>query len=549
LGSALLSRGDFWHSYPHSWRSKAKLIYRCTPQWFIRMDMPLEPSHQTLRTRALEAIAATRFIPERGRNRIRSMVEARPDWVLSRQRTWGVPITLIVHKQSGAYLQDQQVNARIVAAIRAGGVDAWYDTALEAFLGGDYATHDYEKTTDILDVWFDSGCTHAFVTEARAELGGREAVQADLYLEGSDQHRGWFQSSLLESCGTRSQAPYKAVMTHGFTMDATGRKMSKSLGNTIDPLDVLKEHGADILRLWAVSTDYFEDQRIGKEILSGTADAYRKLRNTLRYLLGALAGFEDDERLAFDQMPELERWVLHRLATLDAELRNAAADFDFNRYIVALKTFCDADLSAFYFDVRKDSLYCDSQATPTRRACRTVLDLLFHALVRYLAPVLVFTAEEAWQARFPDSTGSVHLLQWQTIPSSWHDDALAATWERVREIRSVVTGALEVDRRSKKIGSSLEAAPHVYVTNAEDYALLHAVPFAQICITSGIRIVESDVPEAAYQLEGVPGVGVITAPAQGDKCARCWQTLPDVGEQETHPHLCGRCYTVVSTTL
>jgi isoleucyl-tRNA synthetase len=550
LGNALLSRADFSHSYPHSWRSKAKLIYRCTPQWFVRMDAPLGVGNgQSLREQALAAIEATRFIPERGRKRIRAMVETRPDWVLSRQRTWGVPIPLFLHKQTGSYLQDEVVNARIVDAVRQQGVDAWYATPSATFLGPTYDAQDYEKVTDILDVWFDSGCTHAFVTEARPELGGREAVQADLYLEGSDQHRGWFQSSLLESCGTRGQAPYKAVMTHGFTMDAGGRKMSKSLGNTIDPLDVVKEHGADILRLWAVSTDYFEDQRIGKEILSGTADAYRKLRNTLRYLLGALAGFEAHERVELSQMPDLERWVLHRLSLLDVELRQTADDFDFNRYMVALKLFCDADLSAFYFDVRKDSLYCDSVQSSTRRACRSVLDILFHALTRYLAPVLVFTAEEAWLARYPDDTGSIHLEQWQTVPSAWQDDALGATWERVRAIRSVVTGALEVDRRHKHIGPSLEAAPKVYVANAEDYALLQSLPFAQICITSGIEIIEDTVPEAAYQLENVPNVGVVTQRAQGDKCARCWQILPDVGQQEAHPHLCGRCYSVVSAAL
>ena len=474
-GALLAASADFKHSYPHSWRSKAKVIYRCTPQWFIAMDRPLPASHcescaeqrwdneggaveqtPTLRQLAMKAIADTRFVPEKGRNRLASMVEQRPDWVLSRQRAWGVPIALFVERKSGELLVDADVNARIVAAISEQGVDAWDAENAAAFLGGGRNPDDYEMIGDILDVWFDSGCTHVFTLESGH--WPEERWPADIYVEGSDQHRGWFQSSLLESCGTRGRAPYNAVLTHGFTMDAKGMKMSKSLGNTISPLDLMKEYGADILRLWALSVDFTEDHRIGKEILAGVGDQYRKLRNTFRYLLGGLDGFSDAERIGVDQMPELERYVLHLAAELDKVLRQAVADFDFNTYVRALTDFCNEDLSAFYFDIRKDVLYCEVNAetgeqTDRRRANRTLLDILFHALVRWLAPVLVFTSEEVWATRYPDE-GSVHLLEWPDVPGVDADDA---KWAKLRELRTAVTEAIEPLRRDKVIGSSLEA--------------------------------------------------------------------------------------------
>jgi len=539
-GGLLAASADYKHSYPHSWRSKAKVIYRCTPQWFVPMDRPIDPS--TLRETALAAIAATRFVPEKGRNRIGAMVEGRPDWVLSRQRAWGVPITLFVHRKSGEYLVDPAVNARIKAAILARGVDAWSDEAAQQLLGNDYSIDDYERVTDILDVWFDSGSTHAFVLESgrwpdllRPE--GYTGPRADLYLEGSDQHRGWFQSSLLESCATRGHAPYKAVLTHGFTMDAKGLKMSKSLGNTISPLKVMETNGADIIRLWALSVDYTEDHRIGDEILKGVADQYRKLRNTLRYLLGALDGFDEAERVAdVAQMPELERYVLALLGQLDATLRTAVDAFDFNTYTRALLDFCNEDLSAFFFDIRKDCLYCDAPSDPKRRAYRTVLDVLFHALVRYAAPVIVFTAEETWQSRYPGSE-SVHLLTWPEVEPSWVEQPLLDRWANARVIRRIVNEAIEPLRRQKEIGSSLEAEVVVPIARGGTFERdVRWVDLEETCIVSRLELIEVVGPD---QLVGSPRVARTTE----SKCGRCWRHLPDVAEDGD---LCGRCADVVA---
>jgi isoleucyl-tRNA synthetase len=536
-GALLAASADFKHSYPHSWRSKAKVIYRCTPQWFVAMDKPLahlspltraeqrwesegggsnevlDDQRPTLRQLAMNAIAATRFVPEKGRNRLGSMVEQRPDWVLSRQRAWGVPIALFVDRKSGELLVDREVNKRIVDAVRKEGVDAW-DAANAATFLGDRNPDDYEMVTDILDVWFDSGCTHVFTLESGH--WPEERWPADLYLEGSDQHRGWFQSSLLESCGTRGRAPYDAVLTHGFTMDAKGLKMSKSLGNTVNPLDLMKEYGADILRLWALSVDFTEDHRIGKEILAGVADQYRKLRNTFRYLLGALDGFSEEER--FDDVsayPELERYMLHLTAALDQKLRNAVDDFDFNTYVRALSDFCNDDLSAFYFDIRKDSLYCDAPSSQKRRAYRTVLDTLFQALVRWLSPVLVFTSEEVWATRFPDA-GSVHLLEWPVIPPV---DADEARWSALRTLRTEVTERIEPLRRDKIVGSSLEA--EVWVPSDEDPELLE-----ELFITSTVHKGDWKVVKTGNR-----------------KCARCWRHRPDV---DAATELDTRCDTVVN---
>jgi isoleucyl-tRNA synthetase len=472
----------------------------------------------------MSEIERVRFVPEKGRNRIGSMVEGRPDWVLSRQRAWGVPITLFVKNGTGEYLQDPEVNARVIAAVREQGVDAWEEARKAEFLGADYNADDYEMVTDILDVWFDSGCTHSFVLES-----GRWkdlSWPANLYLEGSDQHRGWFQSSLLESCATRGRAPYDEVLTHGFTMDAKGKKMSKSLGNTVNPLKVMEQYGADIIRLWALSVDFTEDHRIGDEILKGVADQYRKLRNTFRYLLGALDGFVGDAGAA-DEIPELEVYVLAKLAELDAKLRQAVNDYDFNTYTRLLIEFCNEDLSAFFFDIRKDCLYCDGEDSAKRVAYRTVLDLLFHALVRYAAPVLVFTSEEVWQSRYPEDGeqgGSVHLLEWPSIPQVGAPDP---KWEALRSLREQVTEAIEPLRREKVIRSSLEA--DVVVPAAQVPDGFSDEQLAELFICASVTRGQSD--------------GVTVSKTSEHKCGRCWRLLPDVAEDMA---LCGRCDEVVA---
>ncbi|GAA4033618.1 isoleucine--tRNA ligase [Sphingomonas rosea] len=527
---ALLSAGDFRHSYPHSWRSKARVIYRCTPQWFVGMDQPIEGG-TTLRQRALSEIDRVRFVPDKGRNRIGSMVEGRPDWVLSRQRAWGVPITLFVDRKTGKYLVDAEVNARIVAAVREKGVDAWTaDGAAQHFLGEGRNPDDYEQVTDILDVWFDSGCTHVFTLESGH--WPEESWPADLYLEGSDQHRGWFQSSLLESCGTRGRAPYDTVLTHGFTMDSKGMKMSKSLGNTVNPLDLMKETGADILRLWVASVDFTEDHRIGKEILAGVSDSYRKIRNTFRYLLGALEGFGEDERVTdVAAMPELERYMLALLAKLDADLREAVANYDFNGYARALGDFCNNDLSAFYFDIRKDCLYCDAATDPKRMAYRSVLDTLFHALVRWFAPILVFTAEEVWATRYPDAP-SVHLELWPELPDA-ADPRMLEIWASYRALREQVTAEIEPMRREKVIGSSLEARVAIGLPDAADRPMLSSDDLAELFIVSEVMVDTGTVVE---------GPAVVAHRVDYQKCGRCWRHLPEVKEDGD---LCDRCTEVV----
>ncbi|WP_299598375.1 isoleucine--tRNA ligase [uncultured Tateyamaria sp.] len=543
----LLARGKIKHSYPHSWRSKAPVIYRNTPQWFAAIDKPVgdgQDTHgTTIRERALTEIDNVNWTPRSGRNRLHSMMEARPDWVLSRQRAWGVPLTCFTKKgalptDEDFLLRNPQVNRRITSAFEAEGADAWYDEdAKQRFLEGVVNPDDYEQVTDILDVWFDSGSTHAFVLRDRKD--GTEDGVADVYMEGTDQHRGWFHSSLLQSVGTTGHAPYRNVVTHGMTLDEKGFKMSKSIGNTIVPDEVVKQYGADILRLWVAQTDYTADQRIGPEILKGVADSYRRLRNTMRFMLGSLSDFTEADRTDAADMPELERWVLHRLAELDQTVREGYAAFDFQRVFSAVFTFATVDLSAFYFDIRKDALYCDGD-TAERRAARTVLDLLYHRLTTWLAPILVFTMEEVWLERYPGDDSSVHLTDIPETPTAWRDDALAVKWTGVRSARRVVTAALEIQRTDKVIGASLEAAPVVYVEDANLAASLTALPFADICITSQINVITDPAPSDAFRLPEVPDVAVVFAKADGAKCARCWKVLPDVG---THGHegVCGRC--------
>jgi isoleucyl-tRNA synthetase len=560
----LIARGKLKHQYPHSWRSKKPVIFRNTPQWFIAMDKPITAEfiklsersgaavYDTLRNRALDAIAVTRWVPAAGENRITGMVESKPDWVISRQRAWGVPIAVFVREKddgSVEILQDERVNRRVVEAFEKEGADAWYATGVSArFLRPDYDSNEWRKVDDILDVWFDSGSTHAFVLEdpehfpslagiERKRDGGPDTV---MYLEGSDQHRGWFQSSLLESCGTRGRAPFDVVLTHGFVLDEDGRKMSKSLGNVTAPQDVIRQSGADILRMWVCASDYADDLRIGPEILKTTVDTYRKLRNTVRWMLGSLAHFRDEDRVEPEKMPELERLMLHRLTELDALVRRAYADFDFKRIFAALNAFMTVDLSAFYFDIRKDALYCDPISSVTRRACLTVLDQLFRATVLWLAPMLPFTAEEAWLARYPSADGSVHLELFPQLPAQWRDDALAEKWRKVRNVRRVITGAIEIERAQKRIGSSLEAAPVVYVADRDLFAALLDIDLAEVAITSDATLVEGDGPPGAFRLDEVKGVAVEVRLAQGRKCARSWKILPSVGSDPAYPDVSPR---------
>jgi isoleucyl-tRNA synthetase len=604
---ALVARGRLKHQYPHSWRSKAPLLFRNTPQWFIAMDKPLtspqvgevesrqrpgewgsatspdmsalppspgapsvrsaspikgegvggalgtvmwpsnEPAAQdTLRNRALAAIKTVQWVPAAGENRITGMIENRPDWVVSRQRAWGVPIAVFVKKGTNDILKDERVNAAIAEAFEREGADAWFAAgAAERFLaavGLDPA--DYEKVDDILDVWFDSGSTHAFTLEVRDDLKARRRIDGGpdtvMYLEGSDQHRGWFHSSLLESCGTRGRAPYDVVLTHGFVLDERGEKMSKSKGNVTAPQDVIKDSGADILRLWVAASDYSDDLRIGREILKTFVETYRKLRNTIRWMLGSLHHFREEDHIAPERMPELERFVLHRLAELDGELREAYAAFDYKRVVALLNGFMTSDLSAFYFDIRKDALYCDPISSVKRKSALTAIEKTFRCVATWIAPILAFTAEEAWLSRHPSEDGSVHLETFPEVPRAWRNDALAERWAKVRRVRRVVTGALEIERAQKRIGSSLEAGPTVHIADDDLFAALEGVDFAEVCITSGIEVLRGEGPPDAFRLDEVRGVAVVPARAEGRKCARSWKISPLVGTDPDYPDVTPR---------
>jgi isoleucyl-tRNA synthetase len=536
----LLAKGSLRHSYPHSWRSKAPVIFRATAQWFAAMDKDL-PGGGTLRERAMKAIGDTKWYPASGENRMGGMVKDRPDWVLSRQRAWGVPLAIFVNKASQEILNDPNVNKRIGDAFATEGADAWYKPGSAArFLGNEYDADDYEQVKDILDVWFDSGSTHVFTVEQPLEPEWPQKDHADLYLEGSDQHRGWFQSSLLESCATRGRAPYDEVLTAGFVLDREGDKMSKSVGNVIRPQDIADKNGADIFRLWVASSDFTQDLRMGSDIIQANADAYRRLRNTIRFMLANLDGFDESERVPHDQMPELERYILARLAELDGVVRAAYKTYDFNRVYTTLFSFCTNELSAFYFDIRKDALYCDAVTATRRRASRTVTEEAFKRIVTWFAPILCFTMEEAWLLHYPGEKNSVHLQTFFETPKGWADEALVKKWDRVRELRRVVTGALELARRDKTIGASLEAAPVLYVSQ-DDATLLKDVPLAEIAITSGAHVSTNEAPAEAFRLSDVPGAAAVFHHATGDKCARCWMILPEVGKNPKHDDLCNRC--------
>ncbi|SDG40860.1 isoleucine--tRNA ligase [Pelagibacterium luteolum] len=565
----LFARGRLKHQYPHSWRSKKPIIFRNTPQWFVYMDKDLEgktfatsstsPSGgevgasatgegaltkgtDTLRTRALAAIDATKFVPPQGQNRLRSMIADRPDWVLSRQRAWGVPITVFVNTDTGEILKSDAVNQRIIAAFEAEGSDAWFaDNAKQRFLGNDVDNPDqWTKVTDILDVWFDSGSTHAFVLRNKDKWPDLK-FPASMYLEGSDQHRGWFHSSLLESCATNGFAPYESVLTHGFTMDSKGFKMSKSVGNTIAPQDIIRKFGADIMRLWASTIDYAEDHRIGDEILANTVEMYKKIRNSFRWLLGNLAHYKPEEAVAYADMPELEKLILHRLAVLDEEVRAGYRAYDYKRVVTTIANFMNLELSAFYFDIRKDALYCDPISSVKRKAALTVLDQLYSCLTAWLAPVLVFTMEEIWLERNPGDTSSVHARTFPDVPSEWRDDALADKWSKIRIVRRAVTAALEIERKNKVIGSSLEAAPEVTITDPELAKAIEGQDMAEICITSVFNSrIDRSITSTNADLEPDVGVYVRFARAEGTRCARSWKFSPDVGSDPEYPDLTPR---------
>ncbi|HEY0218682.1 MAG TPA: class I tRNA ligase family protein, partial [Afipia sp.] len=528
---------------------------RNTPQWFIAMDKDIRDGGtakqgDTLRHRALQAIGVTRWVPAQGQNRITGMIAGRPDWVISRQRAWGVPITVFVREAgdgSAEILQDDAVNVRIADAFEKEGADAWYaEGARERFLGS-HSNETWQKVDDVCDVWFDSGSTHAFVLEDPVHFPGLAGIKRKIdggqdtvmYLEGSDQHRGWFHSSLLESCGTRGRAPYDVVLTHGFTLDEHGRKMSKSMGNTTAPQDVIKQSGADILRLWVAQSDYSDDLRIGPEILKNTIETYRKLRNTIRWMLGSLAHFSDADRVAADDMPELERLMLYELSRIDVIVREAYENFDYKTVIAALANFMNTELSAFYFDIRKDALYCDPPSSLTRKAALTVIDYLFRCTVTWLAPILSLTTEEAWLSHDPGAI-SVHLESFQKTLTAWQNDKLATKWKAIRDVRRVVTGALEIERAAKRIGSSLEASPLVYVSDMELLGILADVDLAEVCITSNAMVSNEDAPTAAFRLDDVPGVAVVVEKAVGRKCARSWKILPTVGDDPDYPDVSPR---------
>lgn len=531
----LAAKGRITHAYPHSWRSKAPVIFRNTPQWFIAMGD--QHGAQGLRAKALKTIEDVNWVPAFGQRRLSGMVESRPDWVISRQRAWGVPITVFVESDGYTLLQNKDVNARIVAAFEAEGADAWYKANPRRFLEGLVPDPSrYEPITDILDVWFESGVTHSFVLES----GNWPDLTwpADLYLEGSDQHRGWFQSSLLASVSTRGQAPFKEVLTHGFVLDEKGDKMSKSLGNVVAPQKIMETHGADILRLWVAASDYSDDLRIGPEIIKTFSETYRKIRNTLRWMLGTLA-HHDPAHAVHEPLPELEQLLLHRLTEVGQDIAKAYKEHDFKRVVAVMNQFMSTDLSAFYVDIRKDTLYCEAKSSVKRRASLTVLDEVFHALTTWLAPILCFTAEEAWGARNPHA-GSVHVALFKAPQPERLQPALAEKWNRIREVRRVITGAIEKERAAKTLGSSLEAAPQVFIQDPKLQNLLASVDMAEVCITSGLHLIGGEGPDAAFRLADVPGVSVVVERAEGKKCARSWRITQDVGADPAYPDISAR---------
>ena len=505
----LLKDGKLRHSYPHSWRSKAPLIYRATPQWFISM------TKRSLRDKAIKAIKETSFYPKKGRERLMSMVESRPDWCVSRQRVWGVPLPIFINKKTKEPLRDKKVIDRIAEIYEKEGSDCWFTDSSERFLGKDHKSEDYEKLNDIVEVWFDSGSTHSFVLEKRKDL----KWPADMYLEGSDQHRGWFHSSLLESCGTRGRAPFDNVLSHGFVVDGKGLKMSKSTGNVISPEDILKNFGADILRAWVASSDYAEDLRIDKTILAQHAESYRKIRNTFRFILGNINdNFEKQEfdKLEINNFPELERYILNKLFSIDKSIKENLKNYNFHKLYKELFNFCSQDLSSFYFDIRKDVLYCDSLSSKKRKDCIVVLNIIIDCLLKWFAPIFVFTTEEIYELLNKDNTKSIHELAFTDIPNQWEDQSLDEKWKLLFKIKQEANIAIEQKRSSKEIGSSLEADLEIII-DSKQYDLLEGLDLPEYFITSKVKKIKNNSENKEIQ--------ILVKKATGEKCTRCWKIL------------------------
>ncbi len=526
--SKLLFKSTLRHSYPHSWRSKAPLIYRNTPQWFISMDK------NNLRNIALKSIDETKFYPPQGQTRLRSMIETRPDWCVSRQRVWGVPLPLFVNKKTGQPLRDENIVNRIADIYEKEGSNTWFTEDPQRFLGDGYSLNDYEQVKDVVEVWFDSGSTHAFCLEQREDL----KWPASMYLEGSDQHRGWFHSSLLESSGTRGKAPYESVLTHGFVVDGRGRKMSKSLGNVISPDEILKKYGVDILRLWVVASDYYDDLKLDNSILQAQAESYRRIRNTFRFLIGNLNDFNELEAIEDNNFPELEQYLLHRLWEVDQVVQKCVATFNFHLMFTTLLNFCSNDLSAFYFDIRKDTIYCDSKESIKRRSTRTLLNIIFNHLVRWFAPSISFTSEEAWKAI--GNKDSIHLQDFLRCKKEYENNQLNEKWSLIKNIRKVATGAIEKIREEKIIRSSLEAHIDIYVSR-ESLKKIEKVKFDEITITSSFSLYLISEESNGFSIDEISDVIVKASKSNGEKCQRCWKYEVKLVKDE----ICNRCNSVI----
>ena len=525
---ALVGKGSLRHSYPHSWRSKAPVIFRNTPQWFIGMEA------NELRKKALDSIEKVKWFPDQGKKRIFSMIENRPDWVVSRQRAWGVPLSIFYEKKTGSPLINTELNKKIIKLFAEEGSDAWFKYSKEEWLEGYEDPNNFEKVDDILDVWFDSGCTHAFVLE-----DNDEPWPASLYLEGTDQHRGWFHSSLLESCGTRGTAPYESVLTHGFVLHEDGAKMSKSSNNIVSPAEVIEKSGADILRLWVANSDFSEDLKIGSEIIKSNVDTYRRLRNTIRFILGNLSDFSEGSSLEYSDLTDLDKYILSQLAILEKNVLRNYEIFEYQKVFTLIFNFCTNELSSFYFDIRKDSLYCDSKSSKIRRSTQTVLDILFHHLLRLLAPILCFTIEEAWQSRMGSNT-SIHNENFCSIDETWIRNDLDESWSFYKKLKRLINGAIEVERKNKTIGSSLEASVILFINDDKKINLVNNEMVEQVSIVSKIEIKKEGLPQNCYTLDDDKSIGVVVSRVDGHKCERCWKYFSKLTD-----NVCIRCKEVI----